>query len=136
MHISYQYVMFSPSKKISPYMVYVWQHYYGYLIVLQYRYQVLSEGKRSRVKGSDLALMEPCSDSQSIAVGSRIVGEYCLEYQFCLVNNSCLWLIIFCLIVSQQLFIRWYIKCDGNHGYRCVRSTGGTLCWHCCRDTV
>ena len=51
------------------------QHCYGLFILLQYRYQVLSEGKRSRVKGSDLALMEPCSDSQNIAVGSRIVGE-------------------------------------------------------------
>ena len=58
------------------------QHYYGLFILLQYRYQVLSEGKRSRVKGSDLALMEPCSDSQNIAVGSRIVGEHFSEYQF------------------------------------------------------
>ena len=42
---------------------------------LQYRYQVLSEGKRSRVKGSDLALIDHCTDVQSVAVGSRIVGE-------------------------------------------------------------
>lgn len=50
------------------------------LFMLQYRYQVLSEGKRSRVKGSDLALMDPCTDTQGIAVGSRIVGEYLLNH--------------------------------------------------------
>ena len=59
---------------------------YWYLFLLQYRYQVLSEGKRSRVKGSDLALMEHCSDAQGIAVGSRIVGE-------CLIYNKCCWIL-------------------------------------------
>jgi len=43
--------------------------------MMQYRYQVLSEGKRSRVKGSELALMDHCANAQNIAVGSRIVGE-------------------------------------------------------------
>ena len=50
-----------------------------HIFVAQYRYQVLSEGKRSRVKGGDLALMDHCTDAQSVAVGSRIVGEHLLD---------------------------------------------------------
>ena len=60
-------------QKIDPYSFYFLINLV--LFLLQYRYQVLSEGKRSRVKGSDLALIEHCSDAQGIAVGSRIVGE-------------------------------------------------------------
>ncbi|XP_065890411.1 histone-lysine N-methyltransferase SETDB1-B-like isoform X3 [Dysidea avara] len=48
----------------------------SYRNYLPYRYQVLSEGKRSRVKGSNLALIENCAEGQSIAVGARVVGVY------------------------------------------------------------
>ena len=53
------------------------------------------------MKGSDLALMEPCSDSQGIAVGSRIVGEHFMEYQYCLVNDLRFWLFVFFVIISR-----------------------------------
>ena len=35
------------------------------------------------MKGSDLALMEHCSDIQGIAVGSRIVGGYLIYNETC-----------------------------------------------------
>ena len=31
------------------------------------------------MKGSDIALMDHCTDAQSIAVGSRIVGEHLMD---------------------------------------------------------